>query len=73
MLPWDFFTFIDIDELPRSAISGSRVDDIYDLVGTLTARSLSQVDASASGGRDSHISRDTVRREADISVVPDFR
>jgi hypothetical protein len=65
---------IDVDKLPRSALSGSKVDEIYDLVGTLTARSIRQVNPRTSGGRDSHISRDkTLRRELDVSVVPDFR
>ena len=69
-LPRNLFARVDIDEFPRRFSPGSRIDELHDPVGTLTARSLRQVDASTSGGRDSHISRDkTVGEEADISVA----
>lgn len=70
ILPQDLFTCVDIDELPRSGSPGSRVDEIQDPVGTLTTRSLRQVNASTSGARDSHVSQNkTVPREPDMSVV----
>ena len=48
MLPRDFFTCIDIYKFPRTALSGSKVDGIYGLISTPTARSLRQVNPSFS-------------------------